>query len=470
MNEKFDVLIIGAGLSGLLSGVYLSNKGLKVCLLDKNNKPGGMIQPFKREGIYLETGMNFFGAVRKNQIQYHFFDIFDIAGDIELIEFENFELILNNKKYIIPNNFKRFKKQLSKYFPCEKKGIKKYLKKISKTLKSLKPEKVAGNKTFMQDLRISAEEFINSCVSDNELRQVLKFNGLLFGSDFSTIPYYLYAIITGTFLSSAGMFKNGTIEFISALERKIINNSGKILTRKEVKEIITENNKVVSVKCSDNTEYFADFYISTLHPQILFPKIKSPLLKKYFLKRISELKNTSGSFIINILLKEKSVLYDSAPKIIQNNDRKILLYFPFSGKQGDYAGTAKIMTEDDFSFYEQFSKTRKGHRGNDYETHKKLKVKEILEKVEKIYPDFNKKIKSIYTSSPLTFEYYTGSPKGSSYGIEKNSLKPEQTILPYYTKFKNLFLSGQSVNFHGLTGVSITTYITCNALLSLKVR
>ncbi len=468
MNKKYDVIIIGAGLSGLLSGVYLSNKGLRVCLLDKNKKTGGMIQPFKREGFYFETGMNFFGAAKKKQIQNSLFKIFGINDEFKVSEIEYFEYYFENNKYIIPNNFEKFEKQFCIYFPEEKEGIQKFIKTINGTLSKLTLENIGNNHVFFSEMSLSAEDFINSCISDVKLRQILKFNGLLFGSDFKIIPYYIYALITGTYMSSTVVFENGTFQFIKLLEDKIKESSGQILTKKKVTEIKTDVNQVLSVKCSDNTEYYADYYISTIHPQTLFPLITSSKITKYYRKRISELKNTSAIFIINVLLKDKSVLYDKIPKIFQIENEQILIYFPITGKNGKFARTAKIMVKDEYEFYDKFSKFKIGHRGDEYEKLKEKKVKQTIEIINLFFPDFYKKIEKIYTSSPLTFEHYTGSPQGSSYGIEKNFLKPEQTIFPVYTKFNNLFLSGQSINFHGLTGVSVTVFLSCNVILALK--
>ncbi|HRX12968.1 MAG TPA: NAD(P)-binding protein, partial [Draconibacterium sp.] len=57
--EKFDAIIIGSGLGGLVSGNILSKEGLKVCVLEKNGRIGGTLQSFAKEGTIFNTGLNY---------------------------------------------------------------------------------------------------------------------------------------------------------------------------------------------------------------------------------------------------------------------------------------------------------------------------------------------------------------------------------------------------------------------------
>ncbi len=464
MPEKFDVIIIGGGLSGLLSASLLSRKGLKICILEKNKNTGGMIQSFNREGISFDTGMNFFGAFEKGQIQNELFKSFGIADKTDITKISNFELVTKNGKYKIPNNFERFENQLISYFPEEKKGIKIFLKEIKEIFYHISFESGFENLSFLKYYEQSTLEFINSVTKNRELAELLKFNNLLFGSNLETTPLYIYAVITGSFLQSAGTFTNGSKQFIEVSENEILNNKGTILTKKEVEKIITRNDYISHCVCNDGTTYFADTFLSTLHPQNIIPKIQSPLLKTFYRKRIAGLSNSKASLIINVILKKRTVLFENKPKFINTEGKSVLFYFPVSGKNGDYADTAKIMVKDTIAFYSQWADTKVNKRSESYRLYKNERAKEIFNFIEKYFPGFKENIHNYFVSTPLTFRDYTGSPEGSSYGILKDYSKPSETIFSVNTKFKNLFLTGQSINFHGLLGVSITSSIACSVL------
>ena len=55
--EKYDIIIVGSGLGGLVCGSILSKNGYKVLVLEKNIQIGGCLQSFKRNGVKFETGM-----------------------------------------------------------------------------------------------------------------------------------------------------------------------------------------------------------------------------------------------------------------------------------------------------------------------------------------------------------------------------------------------------------------------------
>jgi len=58
MNETVDVVIIGAGISGLAAGYWLQQRGYSVQMLEKDAVAGGSIQTTKEQGYIIEHGPN----------------------------------------------------------------------------------------------------------------------------------------------------------------------------------------------------------------------------------------------------------------------------------------------------------------------------------------------------------------------------------------------------------------------------
>lgn len=52
----YDVIVIGAGLSGLTAASLLSKRGLKVAVIDKSYNPGGSCGIFKRDKVIYDQG------------------------------------------------------------------------------------------------------------------------------------------------------------------------------------------------------------------------------------------------------------------------------------------------------------------------------------------------------------------------------------------------------------------------------
>jgi len=60
MNHKItaDVIIIGAGLTGLTAAFYLKKQGFDVAIIEKNDRTGGVVKTFREDGFVYECGPN----------------------------------------------------------------------------------------------------------------------------------------------------------------------------------------------------------------------------------------------------------------------------------------------------------------------------------------------------------------------------------------------------------------------------
>jgi len=74
----------------------------------------------------------------------------------------------------------------------------------------------------------------------------------------------------------------------------------------------------------------------------------------------------------------------------------------------------------------------------------------------------------MYTSTPLTWRDYTGTRAGSPYGILKDHNRPLESMILPRTKIRNLFLTGQNTNIHGILGVTISSVVTCGELIDIR--
>ena len=93
----------------------------------------------------------------------------------------------------------------------------------------------------------------------------------------------------------------------------------------------------------------------------------------------------------------------------------------------------------------------------------------MITALEKKFPLLRDFIDKIYTSSPLSYRDYIGSFKGNMYGYVKASEIPLKTMVAPRTKIDNLFLTGQSVNMHGILGCTIGAFNTCTEILGKEL-
>ncbi len=63
LHERYDVVVIGAGIGGLTCGTYLAKFGAKVLIVDRHYLPGGLCSFFKRKQFYFDAGAHYFGSL-----------------------------------------------------------------------------------------------------------------------------------------------------------------------------------------------------------------------------------------------------------------------------------------------------------------------------------------------------------------------------------------------------------------------
>lgn len=57
-TQETDILVVGAGLTGLTTAFHLARKGRDVLLLERENRVGGQIRTFREKGFTFESGPN----------------------------------------------------------------------------------------------------------------------------------------------------------------------------------------------------------------------------------------------------------------------------------------------------------------------------------------------------------------------------------------------------------------------------
>src|SRR5579864_3810953 len=55
-ESSYDVVVIGAGIAGLIAAAYVARGGAKVCVLESNHQPGGLMAGIRRKGFYFDVG------------------------------------------------------------------------------------------------------------------------------------------------------------------------------------------------------------------------------------------------------------------------------------------------------------------------------------------------------------------------------------------------------------------------------
>jgi len=489
LMKKFDVIIVGSGLGGLLCAYILSKEGYQVCVLEKNHQIGGCLQTFSREGICFDTGMHYIGSLDEGQILYKFFKYFGLLEKLQLAKLDEngFDKItLNNQHFNYAMGYEKFENSLKNDFPNDTHAITSYvnkIKEISKASPLYNLQEIGNNNLINTEyVKSSVTNYIQSLTPNITLQNVLTGTNPLYAGVKQKTPLYIHALINNFYIQSAWRIVNGSHQIAEILEQSIKANGGTVCTRSEVQQLLFENDQLKYAELTNGDRIEAKYFISNTHPVSTLKMLNTPLIRNIYRERINNLSNTISNFTLYLVFKKDTFRYLnynhfyysqndawSAAEYTQDDwPRNLLFMNQARTSKDEYADSALLIAYMHFDEVKKWENTTVGKRGNEYKEFKQKKAEILLKKIEELYPGINSCIKSYYTSSPLTYRDYTATKDGSMYGIMRDCNAPAQTIIGQRTKISNLFLTGQNINSHGILGVTIGAILTCAELMDIN--
>lgn len=486
--RKYDVVIIGAGLGGLATGLMLSKEGLKVCILEQHSIPGGCLQSFRRYGRTLDTGMHYVGSLSEGQITRQYFKYFGIADKLKLrkLDESGFDIICFNdgSEYRHAMGYDNFAQTLIESFLHEKDGILQYCDLLKKVGDQISPEIMREGRISKGDLTYMSMPIydeIAARVKDPVLRNVLAGSNGLYGCDRNKTSVYEHAMINHSNIEGSYRFIGGTQHVVEEMEKVIRSNGGELYTSAKVSRIHLEGDKAEYVELEDGERIYADYVVSSLHPSCTLSMLENnTIIKKAFFTRVNSLENSFGLFTTYLLMKPQTLPYVNSNYYLHNTDDVWLKHAQYMGcdipgvfvsMQGDDEGkwtdVITLLTIVDWNDVAKWENTSLGRRGEDYEEYKNNMANAMMEYVCQKFPHMRQCIDKVVTASPLTYRDYTSTPQGSAYGIIKDYHNPVVSHLSPRTKISNLLLTGQNLNVHGCLGVCVSAAVTVGEIVGI---
>lgn len=493
MKEQYDVVIAGSGLGGLICALIMAKEGHSVCVLEKNNQFGGNLQTFVRDKTIFDTGVHYISGLSEGQNLYQYFNYLGIMDDLKLkkLDEDGFDIITfgdDPTEYKYAQGYGRFEDSLIAQFPEEGKAIRTYAEKLRDTCSKFPLYNLKnGSPSYDRDavFKLNARDYINSLTDNTRLQAVLAGTNFLYAGDGERSPFYVHALSVNSYIESAYRCINGGSQITKTLIRQIKKYGGETHKHQEVVRFHQKNGEITSVSMKNGKEVKGKIFISNIEPKLTLKMVGEENFRKSYTNRINKIESIIAAFSIYIVLKPKSFKYHNRNYYHFKDEKKVWNAQEYTEKSwpegymismgvkkngGEWGDSLIAMTYMDFGEVEFWKDTfntvaHKNDRGQTYEEFKEYKTAVFLAELEKKFPGLRDSIQSVYASTPLSYRDYIGSHNGSMYGYVKDVNKPLHSFVSPRTKIKNLLFTGQSLNMHGILGVTIGAITTCSELL-----
>lgn len=489
--EKYDFIIIGAGMGGLSAANFLAKYNKKVLVLEKHNIPGGLVTSFARKDVHFDLGIHGLHELKENQTIPQFLEYWG-APEIKTVPcIGDMNCYVDGKKHVFRHG--SIKEDFKREFHENEADV----EKLFNLMETINTEMFSGTEAPEPPYDMNLFQLIRFGMKSSRQKpmfvkygnkDVKKILDQFTDSEELKSTIYSYCPYPMVFMAFAyqwGVFSNneypkeGMQAIPNAAVKSLSQMSGVLKLNTEVTEILVKDGIAYGVRTKAGDEYHGKV-ISNASPQYTYNWIKSDgKYVKKMQKAISGKKIFPSICSLFISVDDSydfgkvecvSIAgnkdYQKQPQEYTEETAPIVINI-YPKKDGDKYRPLVALIPLTYS-YEGDWKTEAGKiRGDAYRKLKKRVEDTILNRIKKhLGNDFMNAVVYHELSTPMTYERYTYSQNGSFMGwsIEE---KEYGRFMKQRTDIKNLYLVGQWVfPGFGVAGVMASGYYLAKEILN----
>jgi len=494
-SPRYDVIIIGAGISGLTAASLLARRGLRTAVIDKGYNPGGSCGILKRENVTFDQGAAMLFGFGEKGFNSHRFVFNCLEEPIDIIKHDALYCVnYSGKRIIFRSDVRLFADELAKLFPLEKENILLFYKDLGRMYQHVMVENPTFSTPDEVDPKAGLRQLIHHPVSYARFLMLINKStrSLLSGYFKDPEVYKFFDKLTSTYcyttveetpaILAAVMFVDNhvggsyypagsTVFLPGKLEKVIEENNGVMLMQKEVIKILFADAKPAGVELKTGEKLYADNIIYSgnvwsLYKNLLDPPYVSPERAKW----AEDLVPTYPSVVLYAYVDKEVIPEDTLPieMLVGNPDQidesEVTVYIFSIDDKTLCPEDGHVITAIGPTFENWETKT-----AQEYAAKKELEKIRLSTVLEKRFPGFQKAIRYAEVATPRTLARYANKYGGSVAGPRQMLGQHMFNRLHTRSEWDTLFYCGEStVMGTGTPSVTVSGLSAANAILQKK--
>lgn len=501
LKERYDVIVVGAGMGGLTCGGLLARQGNSVLICEQHVRPGGCVCGFQRKGFTFDAIHFLISQCGPGETLPAALEAMGAKDAIEFLRVEQkSRMILPDLDFTFTPD--TFISELKRLFPGEARAIEHFVVEmnafvdellrtpLSKPYYLMNPIEMMlfGMKVFFRQRRVfkyqskTTAQILNDCFIDPRIKTIFYTIAPLERIFFMGTAWMWNTYLRKKFYYPKGGYQALADTFATAFK----NCGGTLALRTSVKRIIVENGQATGVELDDGRRIRADRVISNADIMLTLDRLVGrEHLPKGFMARLERRKVATSVFYVYLgvdldvskldfdrvtvcpfieMERLDGHLHDpeNCPLAIEIPTR----YYPALAPEGKNIIT--LCTVANYDDLGTWGLEAGGYRGSSYRTTKERVAESLIRQAEKVIPALSQHIVVKEVATPVTIARYTLNRGGSSMGWDQT---PEEMMKPaQVTPIRQLYLVGQwTYPQGGVPGVVGSGWILANLMKEGKV-
>ncbi len=479
LKDKYEVIIIGAGIGGLSAAAILAHQGVEVLLIEKSREPGGCCSSIRLGEFTFDTAASIlrgFGEVGFHTMR----TLFDFLGQqVELIPRDSAYTMHFGEQHV---NFyqdrQAFTAELGAIFPQQAGSILAYIREMehlyhavlecsgplrpkedepSMLRWSLMARHPAGYARVSRSQRTSAETLLARYTDDPMIKAFFEadlFYNTGYGITELSAPQAALCTID-RHVGGTHHAIGSAQQIADKLEKYVNDKGGRVIYGSPVEEVIVEGTKATGVRLSDGRPVKADAVIANVSVRDLFERmLPETAYSRQTRDHIAGMEPSRGVMAIYLGVPEDAIPEGFNPNTILVNDPERdpgrfisisvpSLFDPNLSPEGFQSMTIHAVTDAGIWPHPGDQE----YQSEEYRDHKESEADNVLERLEPLLPDLREKAVLRAVATPATFERLIGREGGALAGPRVNGMLMPASLPGTRTEIRGLFLAGDSTFF-----------------------